>query len=131
MSAANLTPLEDDEQAQFVSWCEAQDLKLTAVPNSTYTNSHKQKAKNRRLGLRAGFPDLIVLISPHQSRDGEGYLLPIEMKRTKGGVVSDAQKTWLEAINGLGTHNVQAYVAKGAREAENIVRHYLKPSSPF
>ena len=124
---SDFVPLEDDEQIAFVSWCEDRGLKLSAIPNSTYTPHHSVKARNRRLGLRPGFPDLVVLVSPKQSRDGEGYFLCIEMKRIKLSKTSDEQKAWHTAINELGTLNVQAYVCKGADAAERIVRGYLKP----
>lgn len=120
-------PLEDDEQIAFISWCEDRGLKLTAIPNNTYTKYKSVLARNTRLGLRAGFPDLVVLISPAQSQDGEGYFLCIEMKRTKLSKTSDEQKAWLAAINELGCLNVQSYVCKGADAAERIVRGYLKP----
>jgi len=122
----NVTPLEDTEQANFVDWCERNSLRLTAVPNNTYTKSWNQKRKNHQLGLRAGFPDLIVLIPPSRSLDGEGYLLPIEMKRLSGGVTSQVQKDWHNALNDLGTLNVSAYICKGAEAAKTVVKHYLK-----
>lgn len=118
-------PLEDEEQVEFVQWCEDRGIRLTSVPNNTYTKFHSVKRRNQLLGLRAGFPDLVVLISPDQSKDGEGYFLCIEMKRQKGGTVSDVQKAWHSAINGLNDLHVQAYVAKGKDEAVRIVSGYL------
>ena len=133
MPKTNTTPLEDDEQADFISWLAHQGLKHTAIPNNTYTTSYNQKRKNKRLGLNPGFSDLVVLVSPEQSKDGEGYMLCIEMKRQRGGVQSEYQKGWERAINGLQSHNVQYYLAKGSEEAKNIVRHYLlnEEKSPF
>ena len=118
-------PLEDEEQATFVQWLELQGLKFTAVPNSTYTTSWKQKSKNHRTGLRAGFPDLVVLIPPDASVTGEGYFLCIEMKRVKGGTVSKEQAAWRDSINGLDAQNVAAYVCKGAQEAIDLVTKHL------
>ena len=133
MPKPNLTPLEDDEQADFVGYLARQGLKHSAIPNNTYTTSYNQKRKNKRLGLNPGFSDLVVLVSPEQSKDGEGYMLCIEMKRQRGGVQSDAQKGWERDINGLQCNNVQYYLAKGSEEAKNIVRHYLliEEKSPF
>lgn len=124
-------PLERDEQIELVQWCEDRGLKITAVPNSTFTKSWKQKNTNRLTGVRAGFPDLVVLISPEQSKDGEGYFLCIELKRQKGGALSDVQKSWQSAINGLGCPNVQAYVCKGATAAQTVIEHYLASSVLF
>jgi hypothetical protein len=119
-------PLEDVEQIDFVDWLELQGLKFTAVPNSTYTKSWNQKRKNRATGLRPGFPDLIILIRPHQDRAGKGRLLAVEMKRVRGGVVSPDQREWIAALNGLGTEHIESVVAKGADEAIDYVTSYLR-----
>lgn len=124
--STNNTPLEDVEQEAFVEWLELHRFKFTAVPNSTYTKSWKQKQKNKRTGLRAGFPDLIVLIPPDRSKDGEGYMLAIEMKRQKGGVMSEEQKQWAKALTELGLDNVQAYRADGFEAAKKVVLHYMR-----
>lgn len=124
----NTTPLEEVEQANFVDWLELQNLKLSAIPNSTYTTSWNQKRKNYRQGLRAGLPDMIVLIAPEQSKDGEGYCLFIELKRLKGGKVSPEQQEWLDALNQTPVH---AYLAKGCDAAIKIVEHYLKEPKSF
>lgn len=120
-----MLPTEDAEQTAFVHWLEIEQLRFTAIPNGTYTKSWSQKAKNHRTGLRAGFPDLVVLIPPHRSIDGQGRFLCIEMKRRTGGKVSPEQRAWIEAINALDTSRVAAYVAKGAAEAIAIVSKYL------
>lgn len=119
-------PLEIEEQMAFIEWLDLQGLKYTAIPNSTFTKSPNQKAKNRREGLRAGFPDLVVLIPPSLSKDGEGYMLCIEMKRASKSLstVSKAQKEWQESINELET-NVHAYVAYGFDQSTACVKHYL------
>lgn len=119
-------PLEDAEQIAFVQWLDLQGLRHTAVPNSTYTTSWKQKTKNKAMGLHAGFPDLIVLISPKQSLDGRGRLLGIEMKRQRGGTVSPEQRAWIAALNGLATPHIDSVVAHGAAEAIEYVSTFLK-----
>lgn len=121
-----MPPLEDEEQSVFVEWLELIGLRFTSVPNSTWTKSWSQKAKNNRTGLRKGFPDLIVLIPPSRSVNGEGFCLCIEMKRRKGGVVSPEQRAWIDALNGLETPSVAAYVCKGAPEAIELVSKHLK-----
>jgi hypothetical protein len=118
--------LEDHEQSEFVSWLEYNRLKLTAIPNSTYTKSWSQKRKNHRTGLRPGFPDLVVIIQPHQSKDGSGWFLCIEMKRRKNGVVSASQKSWIESINSLNIATVKSVVCKGSDEAIQYVADLLK-----
>lgn len=130
---ANTTPLEDAEQIVVVQWLELQGLKFTAIPNSTYTKSWKQKSKNKNTGLRPGFPDLIILIAPHQAIDGRGRLLALEMKRQKGGVVSAEQKAWIAALNGLKTPHIDSVVAHGSQEAIEYIASFIHPttSSPF
>ena len=127
-------PTEDEEQQTFIDWLDLVGLKYTAVPNNTYTPHMAQKMKNRRLGLRKGFPDMIVLVDRDKSKDGEGYFLAIEMKRTKDSTTSPEQHAWIDAINALGSDNVVAYVCKGADAAINTVTHYIHPAtniSPF
>lgn len=119
----NDSPLEFDEQCVFVQWLELKHIRFTAIPNDTYTKSWKQKAKKKAEGVRAGFPDLVVVISPEQSIDGLGKFLAIEMKRVKGGVVSESQKEWIQA---LGEADVIAHICKGADEAIELVGGYLK-----
>lgn len=121
-----MTPLEETEQAQFVVLLEKNNLKFTAIPNNTYTKYMNQKVKNHRVGLRPGFSDMIVLVPPHRSIDGEGYFLCIEMKRLSGSSTSKDQKEWLEAITGLGVTNVQAYICKGCVGAVKVMKHYVK-----
>jgi hypothetical protein len=126
-------PLEDEEQAAFVQWLELVGLRFSSIPNATYTTSWKQKSKNYYTGLRAGFPDLVVLVPPSRAQDGIGHMLCIEMKRRQGGTVSAVQKDWIEAINGLSSISLEAVVCKGAQDAIEHVNRILRPRpiSPF
>ncbi len=108
-------PTEAVEQAELVAWLELNDLKFSAIPNSTYTPSWNQKRKNHLQGLRPGLPDLLVIV--------DGHLLFIEMKRIKGGVISPEQKSWIDALNEI--DNVEARVCKGFEEAKNFVTEVL------
>lgn len=112
-----MNPTEYEEQVAFVQWLELKGLKFSSVPNSTWTSSIKQKVRNKATGLRPGLPDLLVIVG--------GSLVFIEMKRVKGGVVSPAQRDWIEALNQVS--NVQAFVCKGADEAIEIVESFSKP----
>lgn len=126
MSERLPSPLETEEQVRVVQFLELQGLRFTSVPNSTYTKSWKQKTHNTAVGLRPGFPDLIVLISPQQDKYGTGRLLAIEMKRVAGGTVSKSQREWIAALNGLESFNVDSVVARGADEAIEYISGYLK-----
>ncbi|MCX6785942.1 MAG: VRR-NUC domain-containing protein [Candidatus Komeilibacteria bacterium] len=113
MQKNNYIRSEDDEQKALVEYLELRHLKFTAIPNSTFTRSWAVKMRNKALGLRPGLPDLIV-ISP------ANRLLFIEMKRVKGGVVSEFQKSWIEALGSC--PGIKAVVCKGADEAIKFIK---------
>lgn len=102
---------EEVEQRNFVQWLEIKGYKYTSIPNSTYTKSWKQKMKNKLMGLRAGFPDMVVI--------AEGCFMCIELKRTKGGALTPMQKDWIDAITATG---IPVAVCKGAEEAIAFVK---------
>jgi hypothetical protein len=102
---------EDVEQMRFVAWLELMGYKFTAIPNSTYTKSWKQKMHNRVVGLRAGFPDLVIIAG--------GKFMCVEMKRTKNSTTSPAQKEWVEALKNAG---IPVIIAKGCDEAIEFVK---------
>lgn len=108
-----MNPTEDQEQQVVVQYLEFKGHKFTAIPNSTYTKSWKQKVKNTRTGLRAGFPDLVAIV--------DGTFIAIEMKRIKGGVLSKEQANWIEALNDSG---IDARVCKGAKQALAFIKEY-------
>lgn len=107
-------PTEEIEQRLVVQYLEKYHCKFTAIPNSTYTKSWKQKNKNKAMGLRAGFPDLVAIIN--------GTFICIEMKRTKDSTTSPSQKAWHEALRAA---NVPIYVCKGYDEAKKVIDSYL------
>lgn len=107
---------EDVEQKIFIEWLEWQKIKFTAIPNSTYTKSWKQKVKNKTMGLRPGLPDLLLIV--------DNRLVFIEMKREKGGTVSEYQKEWIEAINRC--ENAVAVVCRGGDAAIKAVEEIKK-----
>ena len=78
--------------------------------------------KFKRMGNNRGVPDLVF---PEQRLESNGYCgLFIEMKRTKGGVVSPVQKEWIEELNKI--DGVKAIVCKGADEAIENIETLLK-----
>jgi len=110
-----IIPTEHDEQMAVVQYLELRNIKFTSIPNSTFTKSWKVKKRNKEEGLRAGLPDLFIII--------KNKPLFIEMKREKGGVVSEYQKEWIEAINKCS--GIKAYICKGFEEAKKIIDKYL------
>lgn len=111
-----MVPTEHEEQCTLVDYLELKNIKFTSIPNSTYTKSWKQKSKNKAEGLRPGLPDMLVIIKNH--------LVFIELKRVKGGRVSEHQESWIAALNGC--EAVQAFVCKGAQEAMDLIERLEK-----
>lgn len=105
-----MLPTEDQEQAAFVQWLRLKGYPHFRVPNETYTKSWKQKAKNKALGVVSGVPDLFVVAG--------GKLVAVEMKRTKGSVVSASQIEWLKTLENAG---IAGRVCKGADEAIKFI----------
>lgn len=109
---------EHDEQAAFVEWLEVNGYKFSAIPNATWT-SFSQANKNKVEGVRAGLPDILVLVKNH--------LVWIEMKRRdlkpkrggKGGV-SAVQQAWIDALNKC--DNCQVFVCYGYVEAVDTIK---------
>jgi len=115
-------PLEHDEQKSVVTWASTMETKfpalklLYAIPNG----GHRHKATAARLkaeGVKPGVPDL------HLPVPRNGYhSLYIEMKRRRGGRVSDEQKAWKEALQHEG-HRVE--ICRGFEEARDALLNYL------
>ena len=121
----NTSPLEKEEQQNFVSYCEMNNITVVSTQNgfkmpktafnwAAYSNSLK------RMGLRKGFPDLIVLA---RNKTKTHEVLFIEMKRQQGGRVSDEQKEWIERLDNEG---YCVGVAKGCESAIKILTQYLE-----
>jgi len=117
---------EHEEQVILVKWLDNNGYVFTSIPNSTWTPGYSQQRKNSAEGLRAGLPDLLVIV--------RGRLVWIEMKKTdrkpkrggKGGV-SEAQRQWIEDLNKC--EGCSAHVAYGAEEAINKIKTLDKMST--
>jgi hypothetical protein len=118
----NHSPKEIHEQRLLVKYLELKRLKFSSIPNSTWTSSYAEKAKNRAQGLRKGLPDMLVFLPAHKSVFLEAKLIFIEMKRQKGGRVTPEQKEWIECLGQV--DNVIACVCKGFQEAKNLIDKY-------
>ena len=114
---------EDNEQYGFVQYLEIvalkHPIKFTSIPNSTWTKSIMVRVRNTLLGLRPGLCDMLIVYPGR-------WILFIEMKRLKGGVLSPEQKLWIEALSSV--PNVEALRANGCIEATAILDSLL-PSS--
>ncbi len=110
-------PTEREEQKLLVQYLQARRIPFYAVPNGGSRNPIE--ARNMKAeGVSAGVPDICIPV-PNKRYHG----LYVEMKRQKGGRVSEKQKIWIERLNKLG---YLAVVCKGAEEAKVVVEKYMK-----
>lgn len=102
------------EQSNLVLRLESKWYTYTSIPNSTYTQSIKQKVINKITWLQPWLCDMMIVLKRKS-------LLFIELKRAKKSLsrVSEAQKEWIEVLNNL--ENVEAVVAYGVSEAVKII----------
>lgn len=77
-------------------------------PNFAYLNSRKAE------GWRPGVPDYLIVT--------ENDILFIEMKRSKGGVLSEHQERWIEAIREAGG---KVFVCEGFEEAKEVIEREI------
>jgi hypothetical protein len=104
---------EDRAQRRVVAWARTRvpRVMMFHVPNELSARSRKHGAINKARGVEAGVPDLIVTSIPPRSPDARG--IAIEMKGPNG-VVSDAQKYWLESMRQDGWIAMVCYSADEA-----------------
>jgi hypothetical protein len=133
--AKNNTPLEHDEQVDFIGWIETQNeiarlkrsqklrpILFSAIVNGHYQQSKKQLNKLIAEGMRKGILDIVLIIPPERAKGGRRLMIWVEMKRQQGGAVSDEQELWIEAINDIEGGNVGAFVCYGAKEAVDLMK---------
>ena len=101
----NAVPTEHQEQVKLVGWMRKKGWTFCAIPNGGSRSSAIEGARLRASGLQKGFPDLLVFW-PVQAA--------IELKRQKGGRVSQEQQAWLDTLEGCGW---QVQVCRGADAA--------------
>lgn len=110
---------EEREQMNLVMWLESKGYKYTAIPNSTFTKSWKVKQRNKDMGVRAGFPDLVVI--------AHSVFMAIELKRSDGGAgASKLQKSWIAHLQAAG---IPAKVCNGKDEAIAFIEATLQAAT--
>lgn len=115
--------LEHTEQVNLMKWwslaCHKYGLDervLFAIPNGGERNIIVA-ARLKAEGVRSGVPDLFLACC----RNGYNGLF-IEMKKTKGGRVSDNQKCYMDILKSSG---YAAVVCHGWNEARQAIESYL------
>lgn len=98
------------EQANLVLRLEYKGYTYTSIPNSTYTQSIKQKILNKMTWLNSWLCDLLIILK-------RWSLLFLELKRAKKSLskVSKEQQEWINNLNNI--NNVEAIICYGCEEA--------------
>lgn len=128
MNKVDFTPLEDDECIAFSNWLKLENIPVAHIANESRMSSKSamiRGAKLKRMGQSRGVWDYEVFV-PIKNIDGKVDCyqeLRIEMKRRKGGVVSDEQKAWGKVYESAG---IPCKICRGADEAIKFVSRYLK-----
>lgn len=112
---ANGCPSEDDEEEKLANYCDVRHFIHWHVPQETFTKSWGTKMKSKKLGVKKGVSDHWIVIPTQYGLK----LVAIEMKREKGGTVSDEQYQFIKEINKV--NEVQGFIARGGQEAIEII----------
>jgi len=120
----NKTPTESEDQIKLVQYLDilvrqGKVLWFTWSGNWQFQKSMWVKMKMKREWIRAGMPDLLIVLPTR--------IVFIELKRLKGGKPTDEQLHAIEAINKMWdtTWTVQAYFAYGFEEAKLLIDKLL------
>ena len=106
-------PLEKDEQKRLCKWLKENKIGHFATGLGVKLGLDvKYVASLKSQGHYSGIPDLVVLL-------GNGKICFVELKRQKGGVVSEEQKKWIDYLNKNG---YPAKVCNGCDEAIEFIK---------
>lgn len=116
-------PTEEEEQIQLMRWAHIMRrnhpelMMLHHIPNGG-SRGKVEAARFKAAGVKSGVPDLCLPVPR-----GKYHGLYIEMKRRKGGRVSEDQKAWIHALRKNG---YRAEVCRGCTEAAQVIEAYLR-----
>lgn len=116
----HFNPQEKDEQIAVIQFCSILGIPVFHIANGGSRN-YLEAINLKRQGVKAGVPDLMI---PMAMKGYNGLF--IEMKRVKGGRVSDEQREWITLLNANG---YLAVVCKGSGEAIDTIRNYISGES--
>jgi len=111
-------PYEETEQRLVADILDEQGLDWFHVPNG----GGRWKGEGGKLkaqGAKKGVPDIVIMQNPKAKGFEHHPGVVIELKRVKGGVVSEEQKEWLQIFKrqGFSTH-----VCKGHMEVVEVLQ---------
>ena len=106
-----INPSEEQEQIALAQWLDIHKINFFHPPNGGHRNV-VVAAKLKAQGVKPGVPDVMIVDPPPNYPNNVGTA--IELKRRKGGTVSDKQTQWLTILQERGW---AVAVCKGATEA--------------
>lgn len=109
-------PIEYEEEVSFCEYCDRRGFTHWHVPQETYTDSWKQKAKNKAQGVLEGVSDHWVILPTEK---WGVILLVIEFKRQFGNTPTPAQIDFIHKIDQV--DNVLPFCAYGCQEAVDVI----------
>lgn len=113
-----IIPLEDEEYDLIVKYLDDMGFVYTHIPMETYTSSWNVKKRNKRIGVKSGFPDYVIIIPYWWVGKRHNVLLFAEIKRRKGSTLRANQKEWLHNLRSC---NELAEVFYGADELKAYI----------
>ena len=116
--------LEASAQVTLVRWLREHGIRHCLLNNPFRVTSWGQLHKAKAMGLNKGMPDLLVYLSDKQTKDGKNYLIFVEMKKEKGGVVTPEQQEWIDVLNTV--DGCKAMVSRGHEEALSFIFNHMK-----
>lgn len=114
-------PLEYDEQVrvfEYLKFCKLAGANLVFATMNGIRVTPGLAKKMKKAGNKAGVPDIVVPVA----RNGF-HSLYVELKREKGGVVSEAQDVCHAELRAEGNCVI---VANGAQQAIEAIVEYLR-----
>lgn len=124
MSVTNSAiPTEEEEQAILFRWAELNKATMPElallyhIPNGGL-RSKTEAARFKATGVKAGVPDICLPVAR-----SEYHGLYIDLKRLKGGKISDEQKDWIRRLDEQG---YAAVVCQGWKAAAELIVKYLR-----
>lgn len=112
---------EDGEQLALFCWCAQSNIPelrwMFHIPNGG-SRHIAEAAKLKAMGVKPGVPDLFL---PIPKRGYKGLF--IELKKVKGGIVTDEQHEWFIFLPSQGYYSV---IARGWLNAREKILWYLK-----
>lgn len=111
-------PTEAQECTALAQWLNRANVLYTHVPLGGLRD-RKAAAMLRNMGAKRGVPDYLIFTPPpawwRAGGPGRAFRgVALEMKRRKGGSLSDPQKWWIAQLKLAGWHVI---VARGAGDA--------------